>query len=238
MVEIGGRPILWHIMKHYAALRLRRVRASRSATRATSSSDTSSTTARSARDLTRRPGRRRRSTSHDGDAARTGRCTWSTPGCDTETGGRAASGSRRWLDDETVHADLRRRRGRRRPRGAARASTAAHGKLATVTAVRPPARFGGLAFDGDARRASSPRSRRSARAGSTAASCVLEPEVLRLHRRRRRRASSASRSSGSPRTASCAPSRTRGSGSAWTRCASLRTLGPLSDRGNAPWVTW
>jgi glucose-1-phosphate cytidylyltransferase len=25
----------------------------------------------------------------------------------------------------------------------------AHGKLATVTAVRPPARFGGLAFDGD-----------------------------------------------------------------------------------------
>src|SRR5690606_26365780 len=26
----------------------------------------------------------------------------------------------------------------------------AHGKLATVTAVRPPARFGGLALDGDA----------------------------------------------------------------------------------------
>ena len=25
----------------------------------------------------------------------------------------------------------------------------AHGKLATVTAVRPPARFGGLEFDGD-----------------------------------------------------------------------------------------
>ena len=34
MVEIGGRPILWHIMKHYAALRLQRVRRSRSATRA------------------------------------------------------------------------------------------------------------------------------------------------------------------------------------------------------------
>ena len=26
MVEIGGQPILWHIMKHYAALRLRRLR--------------------------------------------------------------------------------------------------------------------------------------------------------------------------------------------------------------------
>ncbi len=26
MVEIGGRPILWHIMKHYAATRLQRVR--------------------------------------------------------------------------------------------------------------------------------------------------------------------------------------------------------------------
>ena len=25
MVEIGGRPILWHIMKHYVALRVRRV---------------------------------------------------------------------------------------------------------------------------------------------------------------------------------------------------------------------
>jgi glucose-1-phosphate cytidylyltransferase len=28
-------------------------------------------------------------------------------------------------------------------------SLAAHGKIATVTAVRPPARFGGLVFDGD-----------------------------------------------------------------------------------------
>ena len=46
----------------------------------------------------------------------------------------------------------------------------AHGKLATVTAVRPPARFGGLDLRRRPGRASSPRSRRSARAGSTAAS--------------------------------------------------------------------
>ena len=54
-----------------------------------------------------------------------------------------------WLRDETVHAHLRRRRLRRRPRRAAARFTARQGRLATVTAVRPPARFGGMVFDGD-----------------------------------------------------------------------------------------
>ena len=43
MVEIGGRPILWHIMKHYAHFGHKRVRTSPSATRASTSSATSST---------------------------------------------------------------------------------------------------------------------------------------------------------------------------------------------------
>ena len=45
----------------------------------------------------------------------------------------------------------------------------AHGRIATVTAVRPPARFGGLIFDGDLVREFTEKPR-SARAGSTAAS--------------------------------------------------------------------
>ena len=39
MVEIGGRPILWHIMKRYAAHGLQRVRDRASATRARRSSE-------------------------------------------------------------------------------------------------------------------------------------------------------------------------------------------------------
>ena len=48
-------------------------------------------------------------------------------------------------------------------------------KLATVTAVRPPARFGELLFDGDSSR-SSPRSRRCTKAGSTADFWCSSPE--------------------------------------------------------------
>jgi glucose-1-phosphate cytidylyltransferase len=68
-------------------------------------------------------------------------------GVETMTGGRLRR-LRRWIGGETFMAtygdglsdvDLR----------ALVAFHRAHGKLATVTAVRPPSRFGGLAFDGD-----------------------------------------------------------------------------------------
>ena len=78
---------------------------------------------------------------------------------------------------------------RRRPARSCSRFHRAHGKLATVTAVRPPARFGGLDLRRRPRRASSPRSRRSAKAGSTAASSCFEPARLRLPRRRRDAAS-------------------------------------------------
>ncbi|HEU0055461.1 MAG TPA: glucose-1-phosphate cytidylyltransferase, partial [Longimicrobium sp.] len=68
-------------------------------------------------------------------------------GLDTMTGGRLLR-LRRWLEDDAFmvtygdgvgDVDV----------GALLDFHRAHGKLATVTAVRPPARFGGLVFDGD-----------------------------------------------------------------------------------------
>ncbi len=68
-------------------------------------------------------------------------------GLQTQTGGRIRRLSP-WIGDETFmmtygdgvsNVDI----------GALTAFHRAHGRLATVTAVRPPARFGGLVFDGD-----------------------------------------------------------------------------------------
>jgi glucose-1-phosphate cytidylyltransferase len=69
-------------------------------------------------------------------------------GAATQTGGRVKR-LERWLgDDETfmmtygdgvANVDL----------GALRSFHESHGKLATITTVRPPARFGGIVFDGD-----------------------------------------------------------------------------------------
>ena len=78
---------------------------------------------------------------------------------------------------------------------------AAHGKLATVTTVRPPARFGGIVFDGN--RVS--RFTEKPQAGEgwiNGGFFVLEPQVMRLHRRRRDACGSGSRWSGWPPTAS------------------------------------
>jgi glucose-1-phosphate cytidylyltransferase len=68
-------------------------------------------------------------------------------GVATDTGGRV-NRTKPWVGDETFmltygdavgNIDVR----------ALTAFHKSHGKLATVTAVRPPARFGGMAFDGD-----------------------------------------------------------------------------------------
>ena len=52
-----------------------------------------------------------------------------------------------------------------------------HGRLATITAVRPPARFGHVELEATSW-PSSPRSHRPARAGSTAATWSWSPSVL------------------------------------------------------------
>jgi len=143
MVEIGGLPILWHIMKIYAAhgfdeflvalgyrpevvknffLNYHHLR----------------------NDLTITG--EGKVEVHDGS-----REGWRThlidTGIDTQTGGRIKR-LQAWLDDGTfmlTYGD-----------GVADVDLAqlvefhrGHGKLATVTAVRPPARFGGLSFEGD-----------------------------------------------------------------------------------------
>jgi glucose-1-phosphate cytidylyltransferase len=144
MVEIGGRPILWHILKHYAHhgfresclalgyrgdvvkryfLEYAHLNASLTVDLATG-----------------------RFTSHGGDAE-----NWLVhlvdTGGETNTGGRVLR-LKSWLEGEAFlltygdgvsDVDLK----------ALLAFHRAHGLLATITAVRPPSRFGGLVFDGD-----------------------------------------------------------------------------------------
>jgi glucose-1-phosphate cytidylyltransferase len=144
MVEIGGRPILWHIMSLYASqgfneflvalgyrgdyikryfLEYHRLRRDFSIKLDTGEIEV-----------------------HDGVCE-----DWQVhlvdTGLDTMTGGRLRR-LRDWIGDETFmltygdgvsDVDLR----------ALVAAHRAHGRLATVTAVRPPARFGGLEFEGE-----------------------------------------------------------------------------------------
>ncbi len=144
MVEIGGRPILWHIMKHYAhrgfkefiiALGYKSEVIKRYFLEYNALNDSITinlaTGAVQAHDA-----RREDWIVHLIDT-----------GINTMTGGRIQR-LKPWLQDETfmvtygdgvsdVDVDELLRFHR------------AQGRLATVTAVRPPARFGGLALDGD-----------------------------------------------------------------------------------------
>jgi glucose-1-phosphate cytidylyltransferase len=144
MVEIGGRPILWHIMKHYAhhgfkefviALGYKGDVIKRYfLDYAKLQSDFSVNLA-------------------SGDVMRRNGCVddWVVDlvdtGNQTMTGGRLkrlgpALGREAFMatyGDGVANIDL----------GALLAFHRRHGKLATITAVRPPARFGGLIFSGD-----------------------------------------------------------------------------------------
>ncbi len=144
MVEIGGQPILWHIMKHYAAHgfneflialgyrgeAIKRYFVEYPIVRGNVSIDLAT-----------------------GEVARhdSGPENWRVhlidTGLHTITGGRVKR-LRPWIGRETfllTYGD-----------GVSNVDVSKlvafhrrHGKLATVTAVRPPARFGGLTLDGD-----------------------------------------------------------------------------------------
>lgn len=144
MVEIGGQPMLWHIMKAYAChgfdefvvalgyrsdvikryfLDFRHVNADLTIRLGTG-------------DVTAHAGRREDWTVHLVET-----------GLDTMTGGRIKR-LRGWIGGETFmltygdgigDVDVK----------ALLSFHRQHGKLATVTAVRPPARFGGLSVDGE-----------------------------------------------------------------------------------------
>ena len=144
MVEVGGSPILWHIMKIYAAAGFEEfVIALGYRAEVVKNWFLNYTYLRNDLTIGCRDGTVH---VHDGE-----RDDWSVhlidTGLTTQTGGRLRRLAS-WVGDGTflmTYGD-----------GVADVDVAAlvayhraHGKLATVTAVRPPARFGGLAFAGD-----------------------------------------------------------------------------------------
>lgn len=144
MVEVGGKPILWHIMNIYAAHGLSEFIVALGYKGDVIKEYFLNFYAVN-NDLTLKIGKGQTQV-HDGRQP-----PWTVhlvdTGLQTQTGGRVGR-LRSWLGDETFMltygdglsdvniTDLL-------------AFHKAHGKLATVTAVRPPARFGGLIFDGD-----------------------------------------------------------------------------------------
>lgn len=144
MVEIGGQPILWHIMKSYAAYGFKEfvVALGYKGDLITDffvnyRHRNNSVTVRLATGEV---------TVHEGDSE-----DWTVhlldTGMDTQTGGRVRRlaefiGDEPFMltyGDGVTDLDFNRLLAFHR----------SHGKLATVTAVRPPARFGGIAFNGD-----------------------------------------------------------------------------------------
>ena len=172
MVEIGGRPMLWHIMHLYAAHGM---------TEFVLALGYKAEMVRSwflsyhsvSRDITVNLA--------DGAATAHGEATegWTVhlvdTGLDTQTGGRLRR-LREWIGNEPFcltygdglsNVDLTQ----------LIAFHKNHGKLATVTAVRPPARFGGLDLDGDVVRAFTEKSQAN-EGWINGGFFVLDPKVL------------------------------------------------------------
>ena len=144
MIEIGGRPILWHIMRGYAAHGFREF--------VLALGYKGEAVKRYFLDYYHLQGHLTVSLASGGVEAHEGeREDWTVhlvdTGLGTQTGGRVKRLAE-WLRGGTfmlTYGD-----------GVADVNPAdvlafhkKHGKLATVTAVRPPARFGGLLFNGD-----------------------------------------------------------------------------------------
>jgi glucose-1-phosphate cytidylyltransferase len=145
MVEIGGRPILWHILKHYAhfgfqefyvALGYKGESIKRFFLDYHALGSNMSVSLRDGRVEV-----------HDAGEREDWRVHLIETGLETNTGGRLKR-LEPFLSDGTFmltygdgvsDVDL----------GALLKFHRAHGRLATVTAVRPPSRFGGLIFEGD-----------------------------------------------------------------------------------------
>lgn len=145
MVEIGGQPILWHIMKIYAAHGFKNFAIAMGyKAEAIRSYFLNYYYQHCNLTINLRNGAVE---VHDGE-----RDDWTVyladTGANTQTGGRLKRLTR-WLGDETFLATY--------GDGVADIDInelvkfhRSHGKLATITAVRPPSRYGGLTFKGDA----------------------------------------------------------------------------------------
>ena len=132
---------------------------------------------------------------------------------------------------------LRRRR-RRHRHPALIAFHRAQGRLATVTAVQPPGRFGALEFDGATRVTGFEEKPRGDGAWINGGFFVLSPDGCRLHRRRRRRSGSASRCERLAAEGQLAAYRHDGF---WQPMDTLRDrhlLEQLWSSGQAPWRKW
>ncbi len=231
MVEVGGRPMLWHIMHLYAAHGLSEFVLALGY-KAEMVRSYFLTYHAVARDLT----------VHltDGKAITHGESSedWSIDlidtGLGTQTGGRIRK-LREWIGNDTFcltygdgvsNVDI----------GKLVAFHRKHGKLATVTAVRPPARFGGLELEGDEVRAFAEKKQASEgwiNGGffwcSNHAFSITSTATAPSGRR--------NRSNGSPSRVSFARSATKVSGSRWTRCATSgisSRCGPARRRHGKP----
>jgi glucose-1-phosphate cytidylyltransferase len=231
MVEVGGRPILWHIMKHYAghgfgefcvALGykgdvIKRFFVDLATLRGSMTVDLS-----------------------DGSISRASedREDWTVhlveTGQDTNTGGRVGRLRDRLSDgtfmltygDGVGTVDL----------NALLEFHRAHGRLATVTAVRPPSRFGGLDFreDGAVHFTEKPQMGEGWINGGF---MVLEPQVLDLI------PDDATSFESDTLEQLAAEDQLRaftheGFWQAMDTLREVRFLRSLWDRGEAPWVTW
>ena len=128
---------------------------------------------------------------------------------------------------------------RRRHRARSIAFHREHGRLATVTAVQPPGRFGALDDRRRRRSRGSRRSRAATAPGSTAASSCSSPASLDYIDGDDDGLGAASRCDGSARDGELgALPAPRASGRRWTRCATSLQLEELWASGHAPWKTW
>ena len=178
------------------------------------------------------------------NAAEPWRVTLVDTGAETQTGGRIKRVGR-LRPRRDVHAHLRRWRRGRGHREAARVPPR-HGKLATITAVQPLGRFGALQIDEDERGGSSrrrPCERSSEKpmgdgAWVNGGFFVLEPAVLD------RIEGDDTPFEGVPLEGLAADEElralppSRASGSPWTRCATSAPSRRLWDSGEAPWAVW
>jgi glucose-1-phosphate cytidylyltransferase len=173
MVEIGGRPILWHIMMHYSHFGFRDF--------VIALGYKGQFIKRWMRDFYNLEGDMTiRTASGEVQCHGSTHPDWTVnlvdTGMETQTGGRIKR-LEPWVDGRTfmltwgdgvANVDLDRLLAFHR----------AHGKLATLTAVRPPARYGHLEFDGDAisRFTEKPQ---TAEGWINGAFFVLEPQIFR-----------------------------------------------------------
>jgi glucose-1-phosphate cytidylyltransferase len=231
MVEVGGRPILWHIMKHYGAHGfgefcvalgykgevIKRFFVDMATMRGSMTVDLSD-------------GSIRRDDSERED--------WTVhlveTGQDTNTGGRVGRLRDRLRDDTFMLTygdgvgtiDLR----------ALLEFHRSHGKLATVTAVRPPSRFGGLDFreDGAVHFTEKPQMGEGWINGGF---MVLEPQVLDYipDDGTSLEADALEQLAGEGQLRAF---KHEGFWQAMDTLREVRFLRSLWDRGGAPWITW